>query len=73
MWDYPGVEAVSARLIGKAGARYKDRVRGVEFLGVNPADEDRLMKVQKDIVTGNFQDLQSRKLSAFMGTKLAGS
>jgi lipoprotein-releasing system permease protein len=29
------------------------------------------MKVQKDIVIGNFQDLQSRKLSAFMGTKLA--
>ena len=71
LWDYPGVEAVSARLVGKAGAKYKDRIRGVEFLGVNPADEDRLMKVQKDIVIGNFQDLQSRKLSAFMGTKLA--
>jgi lipoprotein-releasing system permease protein len=71
LWNYPGVEAVSARLIGKAGARYKDKIRGVEFLGVDPADEDRLMKVQEDIVVGNFQDLQSRKLSAFMGTKLA--
>jgi len=71
LWNYPGVEAVSARLIGKAGARYKDKIRGVEFLGVYPADEDRLMKVQDDIVVGNFQDLQSRKLSAFMGTKLA--
>ena len=65
------MEAVSARLIGKAAAKYKDKVRGVEFLGVNPADEDRLMKVQKDIVIGNFQDLQTRKLSAFMGTRLA--
>ncbi len=71
LWDYPGVEAISARLIGKAAARYKDRVRGVEFLGVNPADEDRLMKVQKDIVAGDFQDLQSRKYSAFIGTRLA--
>ncbi|MCX6678838.1 MAG: ABC transporter permease [Methanothrix sp.] len=71
LWDYPGVEAVSARLMGKAAARYKDKVRGVEFLGVDPADEDRLMKVAKDIVIGNFQDLQSRKFSAFMGTKLA--
>jgi len=71
LWSYPGVEAVSARLSGKAAAKHKDRIRGVEFLGVNPADEDPLMKVSKDIVAGNFQDLQSRKLSAFMGTKLA--
>ena len=71
LWDYPGVEAVSARLIGKAAAKYKDKVRGVEFLGVNPTNEDLLMKVKKDIVIGNFQDLENRKLSAFMGTKLA--
>ncbi len=71
LWDYPEVEAVSARLIGKAAARYKDKVRGVEFLGIDPINEDGLMKVSKDIVVGDFQDLQSRKLSAFMGTKLA--
>jgi lipoprotein-releasing system permease protein len=71
LWDYPGVEAVSARLMGKAAAKYKDRVRGVEFLGVNPANEDPLMKVKKDIVIGNFQDLENRKNSAFLGTKLA--
>jgi lipoprotein-releasing system permease protein len=71
LWNYPGVEAVSARLSGKAVARYKDRIRGVEFLGVDPSDEDRLMKVQKTIVVGAFQELKSRKLSAFMGTKLA--
>ncbi|MRR14101.1 ABC transporter permease, partial [archaeon] len=46
-------------------------VRGVEFLGVDPAHEDRLMKVEEDIVSGDFQDLRSRKLSAFIGTKLA--
>ena len=71
LWDYPGVKAVSARLSGKAAAKYKDKVRGVDFLGVDPSDEDRLMNVQKDIVYGNFQDLRTRKYSAFMGTTLA--
>jgi lipoprotein-releasing system permease protein len=72
LWDYPGVKAVSARLSGKAAAKYKDKVRGVDLLGVDPSDEDRLMNVQKDIVYGNFQDLRTRKYSAFMGTTLAG-
>ncbi len=68
---YPEVTAVSARLIGNGGAKYKDRVRGVEFVGVNPTDEDRLMDVQKDVIYGDFQDLYSRKYSAFIGTGLA--
>jgi lipoprotein-releasing system permease protein len=71
LWNYPDVKAVSARLSGKAAAKYKDKVRGVDFLGVDPSDEDRLMDVQKDIVYGNFQDLRTRKYSAFMGTTLA--
>jgi len=69
--DYPEVTAVSARLIGKAGAKYKDRVRGMQFIGVIPEDEDRLMDVQDDVVQGDFQDLSSRKYSAFIGTGLA--
>lgn len=68
---YPEVTAVSARLIGKAGAKYKDRVRGVQFIGVIPEDEDRLMDVHNDVVQGDFQDLSSRKYSAFIGTGLA--
>jgi lipoprotein-releasing system permease protein len=71
LWKYPGVEAVSSRLNGKAAAKYKDLVRGVDFMGVDPADEDRLMEVQKDTVFGNFADLRSRKYSAVIGTKLA--
>lgn len=71
LWQYPGVEAVSARLSGKAAARNKDKVAGVDFMGVDPSDEDRLMDVSKDIVYGNFQDLNTRRYSAFMGTKLA--
>ncbi len=71
LWTYPGVEAVSARLSGKAAAKYKDKVQGIEFMGVDPNDEDRLMKVEKDIITGDFQDLRTRKYSTFIGTKLA--
>lgn len=72
LWNYPEVKAVSARLGGKAAAKYKDKVRGVDFLGVDPSDENKLMDVQKDIIYGNFQDLQTRKYSAFIGTTLAG-
>ncbi len=71
LWNYPEVEAVSARLAGKAAAKYKDKVRGVDFLGVDPGDEDLLMNVQRDIVIGNFQDLNHRKYAAFIGTTLA--
>jgi lipoprotein-releasing system permease protein len=71
LWTYPEVEAVSARLSGKAAAKNKDKVRGIEFIGVDPSDEDRLMDVSKDITHGNFQDLKTRRYSAFMGTKLA--
>ncbi len=71
LWKYPEVYAVSARLSGKGAAKYKDKVQGVDFLGVIPADEDRMMDVQKDVVVGNFQDLDRRKYAAFMGITLA--
>jgi len=71
LWKYPEVKAVSARLAGKAAAKYKDKVRGVDLLGVDPDQEDRLMNVQKDIIIGSFLDLNSRKYAAFMGSTLA--
>jgi len=71
LWKYPEVEAVSARLAGKGAAKYKDKVRGIDFLGVDPEQEDRLMNVQKDIVIGSFLDLNSQKYAAFMGSALA--
>jgi lipoprotein-releasing system permease protein len=71
LWKYPGVEAISSRLNGKAAANYKDLARGVDFMGVDPTDEDRLMEVSRDTVFGNFNDLRTRKHSAFIGTKLA--
>jgi lipoprotein-releasing system permease protein len=67
----PEVTAISARVNGKAAAKYKDKVQGVDFMGVDPLDEDRLMYVSKDIISGDFFDLRTRKYSAFIGTKLA--
>jgi lipoprotein-releasing system permease protein len=68
---YPGVEAVSAKLNGKAAAKYRDKVKGVDFSGVDSLEEDSLMGIQRDTIYGNFQDLKTRKYSAFIGTKLA--
>lgn len=69
--SYPQVVAVSPRLLGKAGAKHKDKVRGVSFIGADPLKEDALMKVQKDMVWGNYSDLIFKKRAAVIGTKLA--
>lgn len=71
VWSYPQVDAVSPRLLGKAGAKHKDKVRGVSFIGADPPKEDLLMKVQKDMVWGNYSDLVFKKRAAVIGTKLA--
>ena len=71
LWAYPGVDAVSPRLAGKGAAKYKDEVRAISFLGVNPEDEDRMMDVRSDIISGDFLDLDRRKYAAFIGTGLA--
>jgi lipoprotein-releasing system permease protein len=71
VWSYPQVDAVSPRLLGKAGAKHKDKVRGVSFIGADPLKEDSLMKVQKDMVWGNYSDLVFKKRAAVIGTKLA--
>ncbi len=71
LWAYPAVEAVSPRLAGKGAAKYKDEVRAISFLGINPEDEDRMMDVQSDIISGDFMDLGRRKYAAFIGAGLA--
>jgi lipoprotein-releasing system permease protein len=43
----------------------------VNFIGADPLKEDSLMKVQKDMVWGNYSDLVFKKRAAVIGTKLA--
>jgi lipoprotein-releasing system permease protein len=71
IWDYPGVVAVSSRLVGQGAARYKENVEGVEFIGVDPGTEYDLMNLQGSIKSGDFFDLRYGRSSAFLGTKLA--
>lgn len=68
---YPQVDALSPRVLGKAGAKHKDKVRGVSFIGANPQEEDRLQRVQEDMVWGSYSDLIFKKRGAVLGAKLA--
>lgn len=70
-WADPGVEAVSPRLIGMAAAKYRKNVKGVSIIGVDPLKEDPLLKVQKDLVWGDFNELAFKKHSVVIGAKLA--
>ena len=71
IWNYPEVQAVSPRLMGMAAAKYRDQVRGVSIIGVDPLLEDPLLDVQSDLIWGNFSDLTIKKNSAIVGSKLA--
>ena len=73
IWDYPGVVAVSPRLVGQGAARFRDNVEGVEFMGVDPGPEYVLMNLQDSIKWGDFSDLRYGRNSAFLGTELAES
>jgi len=64
---YPGTMAVSPRLVGQGAARFRDKVEGVEFAGVIPAQEDPLMAVQESMISGNFSDLKFNSNGAVMG------
>jgi lipoprotein-releasing system permease protein len=68
---YPGTMAVSPRLVGQGAARFRDKVEGVEFAGVIPAQEDPLMAVQESMISGNFSDLKFNSNGAVMGVTLA--
>jgi lipoprotein-releasing system permease protein len=71
LYSYPKVEAVSPRLLGKAGAKYKDKVRGVSIIGADPLREDPLMRVQQDMTWGSYFDLVYKRRGAVVGTRLA--
>jgi lipoprotein-releasing system permease protein len=68
---YPGTMAISPRLVGQGAARFRDKVEGVEFAGVIPAQEDPLMAVQESMISGNFSDLKFNSNGAVMGVTLA--
>jgi lipoprotein-releasing system permease protein len=68
---YPGVVAVSPRLVGQGAVHFMNKVQGAEFYGVNPVEENLLMSVQDSVIGGNFSDLRFNSNGAFLGAKLA--
>jgi lipoprotein-releasing system permease protein len=67
----PEVLAVSPRLVGRAAAKYKDNVEGVTFIGADPVQEDILLRVQEDLVWGDYYDLRFKRFAAVVGSDLA--
>jgi lipoprotein-releasing system permease protein len=63
--------AVSPRLVREGAARYRDKVEGIELVGIDPDREERLMQVQSNLIAGNFSELRFRKNYAILGVKLA--
>ncbi len=69
--ESPEVVAASPRLIGRAAAKYKDNVEGVTFIGADPVQEDLLLRVQDDLVWGDYGDLRFKRFAAVVGDKLS--
>jgi lipoprotein-releasing system permease protein len=69
--EHPEVVAASPRLVGGAAAKHRDNVKGITFIGVDPLQEDLLLRVQEEVVWGDFYDLQFRRYAAVVGSALA--
>jgi lipoprotein-releasing system permease protein len=69
--ERPEVLAASPRLVGRAAAKYKDNVEGVTFIGAEPVQEDLLLRVQEDVVWGDYYDLRFKRFAAVVGDDLA--
>ncbi|MCJ7444343.1 MAG: ABC transporter permease [Methanotrichaceae archaeon] len=69
--SYPGAIAVSPRLVVQGAARHKDKVEGIELVGLESDKEERLMQVQGNLLAGNFSELKFKKKYAILGVKLA--
>jgi lipoprotein-releasing system permease protein len=67
----PEVLASSPRLVGRAAAKYKDNVEGVTFIGADPIQEDILLRVNEDMVWGDYYDLEFKRFAAVVGDDLA--
>ena len=71
LMQHTGTIAVSSRFVGQGAMLFMNKVQGVEFIGVNPREEDPLMSVKKSMISGNFSALRFNKYGAILGVKLA--
>jgi lipoprotein-releasing system permease protein len=66
-----GVVAVSPKYLGQAALKYRDKADGVSLQGVDPEAEDKVLRVNKDVVNGDFFALAHTKYGIVLGDKLA--
>ena len=66
-----GVVAVSPKYLGQAALKYRDKAEGVSFQGIEPETEDLVLRVNKDVVNGDFFALAHTKYGIVLGDKLA--
>ena len=66
-----GVVAVSPKYLGQAALKYRDKAEGVSLQGIEPEAEDLVLRVNKDVVNGDFFALAHTKYGIVLGDKLA--
>lgn len=66
-----GVVAVSPKYLGQAALKYRDKAEGVSLQGIEPEAEDRVLKVNKDVINGDFFALAHTRYGIVLGDKLA--
>ncbi len=66
-----GVIAVSPKYLGQAALEHRDNAEGISIQGVEPEAEDKVMRVNKDIVEGSFLSLVHTRHGIVLGDKLA--
>ena len=66
-----GVVAVSPKYLGQAALKYRDKAEGVSLQGVELEAEDLVLRVNKDVVNGDFFALAHTRYGIVLGDKLA--
>lgn len=66
-----GVVAVSPKYLGQAALKYRDKAEAVSLQGVEPEAEDLVLRVNKDVVSGDFFSLVNSRYGIILGDKLA--
>lgn len=66
-----GVVGVSSFYQGDAALQYENNVEGAVLFGVNPEDEDVVLKVGKDMIRGDFFSLNGPGNQIILGSILA--
>jgi lipoprotein-releasing system permease protein len=63
--------AVSPKYLGQAALKYRNKADGVSLQGVDPEAEDMVLRVNKNVVNGDFFALTHTRYGIVLGDKLA--